>query len=716
MKHSRFTKLFVLILSLALLIGSAVCVAASADEGADYGIKSVNIAHGDKIQVLIAVDAPNLDAAEAEQLTVTYTYNGETIEADYWKMMDIYKNGTLYPVFYTVGIAMKDIGEAVVAQVGNGAPMNISVAEYLYTKLYKDGYAFATEGEKVARKNLYLNLLDYGAQAQKVLWNNKHPEDQRVLVNQLNYVYAVNADVNGNGTSALLDKDGYLSIDYTGSDMLVGWNVITTEGIEFYYNNVYVDSSCRIVPVTVKGAGMVEDFNGEYTTDDGTTRYNEIFFASGTKAVSAVNGNATTLSGQLASVKSEDGRGNYLNVYSGPRQNDERAHMVNFPEAAVVTDDANVTIVEFDYKDNSNAYYDVELTFAGTVLAFGRTVGAASTSHPYIMLPQNEWSTIRLEAYFDIDVVQVYVNGVYTGSLTTNYNGAAADFTDSRTISFGSYNKDRIVDWSIDNFTFVQTTKEYVEVPYTPVKAGTTYDFEDQTAGVLGTNPDFTNYTFVDGSYWVKNNGSTHECEAGAEIITEDDGNKYFYMYAGKRVNTSTDRGWSFSNQNSAEKLVPDAIANYGVLELDMKIDNSLYVDGSSQGSGKGMINWSFYFGGTAYDSNTVRFDPDVSGTDIKLGGNTFMTFNAWYTVRLEFVAGENVINVYSKLRGEAEWSRSFTIPADATPVNGAGRMANISAGAFYGFDITGGNSSQMYSLSFDNISCYSTYVAPDAE
>ena len=58
MKKSVFTRIFVLIFSLALLIGSVVCVAASADESDEYGIEAINISHGDKIRVLIAVDAP----------------------------------------------------------------------------------------------------------------------------------------------------------------------------------------------------------------------------------------------------------------------------------------------------------------------------------------------------------------------------------------------------------------------------------------------------------------------------------------------------------------------------------------------------------------------------------------------------------------------------------------------------------------------------------
>ena len=130
-----------------------------------------------------------------------------------------------------------------------------------------------------------------------------------------------------------------------------------------------------------------------------------------------------------------------------------------------------------------------------------------------------------------------------------------------------------------------------------------------------------------------------------------------------------------------------------------------MYIDGSNQTSGNGFINWSFYFG-SAY----VRFDPSVSGSAVKMAGSTFMTVDQWYTVRLEFNTTDNTIDVYSKPQGASEWTRSFTIPSDTTSCVSS-TISNMSDGAFVGFDITGGNNGQCYSLSFDNISCYSTYI-----
>ena len=241
MKKAKLTKIFVLILSIACLV-CALSVFSHAEEAAapeasyDYSIKSVNISHGDRIEVLIAVNAP---AEEAKTLEVKYDFLGETdLEANYWKDMDLYPNDGVeesYPVFYTKGISPKDMGEVLTAKVYKDGEVvstdTISVAEYLYTRLYKNGYIDATEPEDVAKKELYENLLSFGAQAQKVLWNNKaeNADNQRFLVTDYSYITAIGGTVNSK--KALLSEGGEVTLAYTAGDPnFVGWNVTTYVG------------------------------------------------------------------------------------------------------------------------------------------------------------------------------------------------------------------------------------------------------------------------------------------------------------------------------------------------------------------------------------------------------------------------------------------------------------------------------------------------------
>ena len=102
---TKIAKILLLILSLALLIGASVCIYTSADENSECSIKSINIAHGDKVRVLMAVET-NVPNPE-ENVVVEYTLDGEVKTAEFWKYVDIYGDGVEYPIFYTEGISAK---------------------------------------------------------------------------------------------------------------------------------------------------------------------------------------------------------------------------------------------------------------------------------------------------------------------------------------------------------------------------------------------------------------------------------------------------------------------------------------------------------------------------------------------------------------------------------------------------------------------------------
>ena len=700
MKHSRFTKLFVLILSLALLIGSAVCVAASADEGADYGIKSVNIAHGDKIQVLIAVDAPNLDAAEAEQLTVTYTYNGETIEADYWKMMDIYKNGTLYPVFYTVGIAMKDIGESIVAQVGNGAPMDISVADYLYTKLAKEGFAFATEGEDAGRKNLYLTLLNYGAQAQEVLWNNKHPEAPRTLVTSVIPVYAANG-VTVDGQSGLLKlslaEAGRVDIAYTGAGILDGYKITDANGVRYVSAGstaAYVNGITKIEPVYLNVEATVYDFEGEYTNNDEAV-LNELTFADGVVVTSGGGDNRN--SNQLASVVYEEGRGNYLNMYSDPRVDNNRSHGAILPKAEVLSENPNVTVLQFDIKDRSNNWYDTEFLCMGPYIYLGRNI--AKNDSERISLGYDEWNTVRLEAYIDLGVLQVYINGVYSGSFT------GLNFSSPDTAAFWTYNNSQIVDISLDNIYFFQTTKEYVAVPAaTPVvetfDAGWEYGV---FSGACASTPELNQEVkAADGLIYSKMDGDSRTNQGKTYSAIVNDGvNSYLRSYSPGRNNlegTYTGSNRSHSMFFTPEKLVADAIINTTVLEFDIKVEGLC-------SNTEGLV-----FAFTAADGKYLRFYCNNSLNFIK-SGHKYATINVWTRVKFVVDYAAKSISLYSngEYVGELNYDN-----ADLATMNAA--WSSVAGSAFASAQIYTYNGNGNCIFNIDNFAFYHTYTAPAAE
>ena len=219
MKNS-LTKLFVTVLSIVLLIGAVAGISVLANEADAYEIKSINVIHGDTTNVLIAVDLPSdTELGAAPAVEVTYSFGGETRTAEFHSYQYIAKYGAYYPVYYTVGIPAKDMGEAVVAEAhksgsdAKGAEKSTGVANYLYTRLYKDLIIEAADGEDADRKEMYLALLNYGAWAQKVLWNNKaeNADNQRTLVTDYVCVAAKGATVNGSDI-LLLEKSAAVTL------------------------------------------------------------------------------------------------------------------------------------------------------------------------------------------------------------------------------------------------------------------------------------------------------------------------------------------------------------------------------------------------------------------------------------------------------------------------------------------------------------------------
>ena len=262
MKNTKLTKIFVLVLSLALLIGSAIGIATSAETAEPtYEIKSMNISHGDTTIVLVAVDAPVTGSAPSN-VTVKYVdANGEEQTAKYYGDMDVY--GTTYPVWYTKGIPAKDLGQDVVATVYvddvAGDTTNVSVAEYLYGKLYKEGYINATDTKDINKKNLYLNLLDYAASAETVLWNDKdeNASNQRVLITDKFYVYAEGATIDADKTvsSGVFATAQTVTLTATGTAP-TAWEVTTYDENNvatttlLYSNSLTVDKHTVIKPAS----------------------------------------------------------------------------------------------------------------------------------------------------------------------------------------------------------------------------------------------------------------------------------------------------------------------------------------------------------------------------------------------------------------------------------------------------------------------------------
>jgi hypothetical protein len=222
--------------------------------------------------------------------------------------------------------------------------------------------------------------------------------------------------------------------------------------------------------------GAMYTFDDKCVNDVTSAALNQLTFDSGLYVKSNGTGN---LSHQLASIKEDTVHGKYLNIYSDKRATaaagtTERSHSVFLPDAKILCDNPNVSILEMDMKaagttgDPTNDYkhFEAQLQFAGPKdkqSTFGRVMEGVS------LCDTGNWIKLRLEAYLNEHVIQVYVDNKYVDTITTCNNKAVAftadNFGDCRTATINSYNASGSVDLSFDNISFYQTVKEFKAIP-----------------------------------------------------------------------------------------------------------------------------------------------------------------------------------------------------------------------------------------------------------
>ena len=271
MKNGKFAKILVLALSLALLIGSAVGIAASASTDSTGEIYAQSIVHDDKIQIAFAVDA-TADEVLAGTVALEYYFDGATAST---KTAALYvdANGDAVVmdgkvVLVTEGVSAQDLTSVVTATTKvNGevkATKTYSVVQFLLTKLYRDGFATTSDAEDAKYADLYLSLIDYSAKAQAVF------DPEETSINDWFYVNFDNATYNGesflvSGEALTLDFADVTAAtveNYTFKDK---WNATVNGTMAPYATDATLDVSANtvIAPVMEIASGTGKYFNDE---------------------------------------------------------------------------------------------------------------------------------------------------------------------------------------------------------------------------------------------------------------------------------------------------------------------------------------------------------------------------------------------------------------------------------------------------------------------
>lgn len=529
MKNYKTSRILVLVLSLALLIGTAVGFAVSAAETTETTpeIEAINVYYKDVIYVAIAVDTPvEADAAADPEITVKYVIDGEEIEknATYvgnqkiWEKNAEKNDQNYYPVYVTEGIAAKNQGDDVTAWIvdanGESAKKNVSVASYLYQRLYKDGFIAATEETEVAKRDFYLAHLDYIAGAQKVLYNNATPapETPKTLVTDYIAVYAEDAKINS-GDSFLLNKSTLdVELTYTGEGTKTAWNVTTYDdnGVAttktVTSDTVPLTSSAVISPVVlgfeIGTPTIVETF------DSTTYKQNMVTIADGTQidcpsfgsyVTTAFPTSKTNTTGEAVAqvveyTMANGEKGEALQMYSpgrinkdGSNNSNNRSHSmaIRLMESVVPADKVNAVALEFDLKlgltipegscakgvlkkpvqvvlryDQNNHWSYIQINPVVDVTTKVLSINGAEIA--------DIDSFVRIKMVVDIDdkLVHIYANGEFVKSITpasdlvsTGAEEPWAMFAQYgiTTAQIGTYNDNGMTDVYVDNLSFYNT-------------------------------------------------------------------------------------------------------------------------------------------------------------------------------------------------------------------------------------------------------------------
>ena len=504
MKNYKTSRILVLVLSLALLIGTAVGFAVSAAETTETTpeIEGINVYYKDVIYVMIAVDTPvEADAAADPDITVKYVIDGEEIEktATYVGNYKIWENNAekndqnYYPVYATEGIAAKNQGDDITAWIedanGQSATKNVSVASYLYQRLYKDGIIAATEETDVAKRDFYLAHLDYIAGAQKVLYNNATPapETPKTLVTELGFVYGDGLLVNGKDY-VLVKKGESVELVYSGTDgATFGWNV-TTYGengatTSFHIGNTMnVTASAIVEPYVISGTPSVIDFNGEdYTKTDIMNGETKIYDSYNFGRVYNVFRDAQTNTTGLNKVEliSQSANDKALHIFAVDRadSNDNAPSTIITPET--IDSNANATVIEFSLTVGNVIPDDcAEYTAGVASLPFQVIMRGSKNQNHYWQLGWKAFNLSKTGVFTIAGVevgraneemklsfvysntnqcVYVYSGGVYKTTLnfTDHNNGSTAAFFDySPTLasfSIDANNSGAMIDYTLDD-------------------------------------------------------------------------------------------------------------------------------------------------------------------------------------------------------------------------------------------------------------------------
>lgn len=436
---TKFTKIFLLTLTLAMVIGMAIGFTASAEgepAAESVAIVSQKIDYAGTTHLYFAVKYENVENPEKIALNVSYVDsegNAKEVtitESEAVTLKDSAGNDVACRAFMTPGVDAKSFTHKFVAQAvteagTESAEKTYSVTEYCYQWLTY----IATKAEPTAYelkvKAACEATLAYGTKIQAFL--DYYPADN---VNDYpeNYVYVKGTDgvkVNG-ADAACVIKGSEVALTYAGTETRLGWEVADLAGTEITVTDDKFTATAHCIAgpelSDAKGKYFLSGLSGLRHDYDVRTTLPDIE----NFGVKDSEGNVISNTGSFEIV---DGA---LHFEDGDAEN---AQMVakfwqGYPSSY------NVTVFEFDFKFNqSYGTSPLEFKVSGNscilyqTQAYDSSYGTgfklcAKIGSTYIPtgIDYGTWGNIRLEHYFAEDVMKIFVNNVYLGEIAATSN------------------------------------------------------------------------------------------------------------------------------------------------------------------------------------------------------------------------------------------------------------------------------------------------------
>ena len=190
MKRFKFSKVIVLLLSIALLMGSVVAVTASAADESTGKFSSITLAYSEKVAIIVTVDATQ---EEIENGTVVVNYEVEGKELATAEFYDIAKDGKARVI--TSGFSPFEFADIVTfsssvngVQVESGR--TYSVAQFLYKMLYTNS------GISAEYRTFYESLVAY-SEAAHIAFNKTNR-----IITDSTIAFSDNSNIKFNGKTS----------------------------------------------------------------------------------------------------------------------------------------------------------------------------------------------------------------------------------------------------------------------------------------------------------------------------------------------------------------------------------------------------------------------------------------------------------------------------------------------------------------------------------